>query len=131
VFAVGKILLEETKRYGIVSGKELSKGLMLVDKLVEKPNPEDAPSLLGILGRYIFTPEIFKYQREVKAESGDEIQLTDAMQKLARNTALYSWTFGGKRYDIGTMKDWLQSHFELSLQSEFSIFLDKIDARKT
>ncbi len=126
IFAVGKIKLEETKRYGVVSGKEISEGLMLVDKLVEKPEPEVTPSLLGILRRYVFTPDFFNFQRTTNAGDGGEIQLTDAMQALATESRIYSWTFGGRRYDIGTMKDWFQSHLELSANSEFSPILNEI-----
>ena len=126
IFAVEKIKPEETKRYGVVSGKEISEGLMLVDKLVEKPEPEASPSLLGILGRYVFTPDIFSFQRTINAGDGGEIQLTDAMQALATESRIYSWTFGGRRYDIGTMKDWFQSHLKLSANSEFSPFLNEV-----
>ena len=126
VFAVEKISPEETRRYGIVSGKEVEEGLMLVNKLVEKPEPEHAPSLLGIQGRYIFTPELFDHQRHVQKGAGEEIQLTDAMQSLAKHREIFSWTFDGKRYDIGTMKDWFQSHLELSAQSEFSSVLKEV-----
>ena len=120
VFAVGKIKPEETKRYGVVSGTYISESLILVNNLVEKPESEVAPSLLGILGRYIFTPDIFEYQHKIGIGHGGEIQLTDAMQSLAQNKEIYSWIFNGKRYDIGTMKDWFQSHLELSVNSEFS-----------
>jgi len=126
VFAVEKIDREETRRYGIVSGKEVEPGLMLIDELIEKPEPENAPSLLGIQGRYIFTPELFHYQRKTEKGAGGEIQLTDAMQLLANKTEIYSWTFDGKRYDIGTMKDWFQSHLELSANSEFAYILDEV-----
>ena len=126
VFAVEKIRPEETRRYGIVSGKEIEDGLMLVDKLVEKPEPENASSLLGIQGRYIFTPDIFKYLRSTETGSGGEIQLTDAMQSMSQNSDMYSWTFEGRRYDIGTMKDWFKSHLELSKKSEFSPILKEI-----
>ena len=124
VFSVEKIKPEETKRYGIVSGKEVDKGVMLVDDLIEKPELEDAPSLLGIQGRYVFTPELFEYQKNVKKGAGGEIQLTDAMRSLAKDRNMFSWTFDGDRYDIGTMKDWFQSHLELSAKSEFSPILD-------
>ena len=126
IFAVESINLEDTKRYGIVSGKDQGDGIMLVDKLVEKPDPKDAPSLLGIQGRYVFTPDLFKYQKKVKKGAVGEIQLTDAMQSLAKNSKIYSWTFNGKRYDIGTMKDWFQSHLELSAKSEFSPILNQV-----
>ncbi len=126
VFAVENIKPEETKRYGVVSGEKISESLMLVDELVEKPEPELSPSLLGILGRYVFTPDIFNYQRKILADGSGEIQLTDAMQELAKNSKMYSWRFHGKRYDIGTMKDWFQSHLELSSNSEFSGILREV-----
>ena len=126
VFAVEEIKIEETRRYGIVAGKSVDEDLILVDKLVEKPEPDVAPSLLGILGRYVFTPEIFSYQRSTERGTGGEIQLTDAMQSLSQNSAMYSWTFRGKRYDIGTMEDWFRSHIGLSSQSEFSGILENI-----
>ena len=126
VFAVERIDLSETKRYGIVSGEEIDSEIMLVKELVEKPEPEEAPSLLGIQGRYVFTPDIFTHQKKVKRGAGGEIQLTDAMQSLAKSKEMYSWTFNGKRYDIGTMKDWFQSHIELSAKSDFSPLLQEV-----
>tara|TARA_B100001250_G_scaffold107220_1_gene90424 strand:+ start:2801 stop:3649 length:849 start_codon:yes stop_codon:yes gene_type:complete len=129
VFAVEKIKPEETQRYGIASGREVGNGLMLVDKLVEKPKPEVTPSLFGILGRYVFTPELFKHQKNIIAETGGEIQLTDAMQSLAESSNIYSWAFCGNRYDVGTMKDWFQSHLELSASSEFASLLDEVIKR--
>ena len=126
VFAVEKIKLEETRRYGIVMGKEIEEGIMQVKELVEKPEPDDAPSLLGIQGRYVFTPDLFEYQKNVSKRTNGEMQLTDAMQSLAQNSELLSWIFQGKRYDIGTMKDWFQSHIELSAKSEFSPVLNEV-----
>jgi UTP--glucose-1-phosphate uridylyltransferase len=120
VFSVEEIRPEETRRYGVVSGKRIEEGLILVDELIEKPEPEKAPSLLGIQGRYVFTPDLFDFQKKVPIGAGGEMQLTDAMQGLAKESNLYSWIFNGKRYDIGTMKDWFQSHLELSLKSDFS-----------
>ena len=126
VFAVEKIQPEKTHRYGVVSGKEVEDGLLLVDELVEKPDPKQAPSLLGIQGRYVFTPELLIHQKEISSGFAGEIQLTDAMQALAKSSEVYSWTFNGKRYDIGTMKDWFRSHLELSANSEFSPILDEV-----
>ncbi|OIR21179.1 MAG: UTP--glucose-1-phosphate uridylyltransferase [Marine Group III euryarchaeote CG-Epi1] len=123
IFSVEEISLEETKRYGVVLGKEVGKGIMLVKDLVEKPEPNDAPSLLGIQGRYVFTSDIFEYLKLTRDGADGEIQLTDAMKSLANTQLLYSWIFNGKRYDIGTMKDWFQSHLELSIESEFSLVL--------
>jgi len=126
VFSVEEIELEETRRYGIVSGKTIKEGLILVDKLVEKPGPDLAPSLLGMQGRYVFTPELFDYLNEIRLGKEGEMQLTDAMQLFADKSKIYSWTFDGKRYDIGTMNDWFQSHIELSLQSEYSDVINEV-----
>ena len=126
VFSVEKIKPKETRRYGVVSGREIEDGIMIVDDLIEKPEPENAPSLLGIQGRYVFTPELFEHQKKVIKGAGGEIQLTDAMKLLAKNDKMYSWTFEGDRYDIGTMKDWFQSHIELSAKSEFSPILEEV-----
>ena len=126
VFAVEKISPEETERYGVIAGDKIEKDLMRVTNLVEKPEPKKAPSLLGIQGRYIFTPEIFEYQKKVGKGVAGEIQLTDAMQLFAESEKIFAWTFRGKRYDIGTMKDWFQSHLELSANSSFSPLLGEV-----
>ena len=126
IFSVEEIKLEETKRYGIVSGRKVDENIMLVEDLVEKPAPSVAPSLLGIQGRYVFTPELFFHLKKTSKGSGGEIQLTDAMKSLSQVQEMYSWTFKGKRYDIGTMKDWFQSHLELSIKSEYSSILEEV-----
>ena len=69
---------------------------------------------------------MFAYQESLESGFGGEMQLTDAMQLLAKNNNLYSWVFEGKRYDIGTMKDWFQSHLDLSLKSEFSDIIEEV-----
>lgn len=126
VFSVEKIKAEDTKRYGVVSGRRLDGNVLEIDSLIEKPNFDEAPSLLGIQGRYIFTPEIFNHLKSTKKGSNGEIQLTDAMQSLVKVQKLYSWTFSGKRYDIGTMKDWFESHLALSFKSEYSEILEEV-----
>ncbi len=126
VFSVERIKPEDTKRYGVVSGRELDENVLEVDSLVEKPEFNESPSLLGIQGRYIFTSEIFNHLKATSEGSNGEIQLTDAMQSLAKVQNLYSWTFSGKRYDIGTMKDWFESHLALSFQSDYSEVLEEV-----
>ena len=126
VFSVERIKPEETRRYGIVGGKEIEKGIMEVNELVEKPEPHKAPSFLGIQGRYVFTPDLFECQKNVVRGTGGEIQLTDAMKALLKKDKMYSWEFDGKRYDIGTMKDWFKSHIELSANSDFSSTLEEV-----
>lgn len=125
IFAVEEVTLEETSRYGIISGKEIDHNLWKLDGMVEKPGPDLAPSRMAILGRYIFTPDIFKHQHDTRPGAGGEIQLTDAMHSLLLADDMYAWVFGGKRYDIGTMDDWFLSHLELSLQSDYSDMMKK------
>tara|TARA_Y100001980_G_C14553990_1_gene339978 strand:+ start:587 stop:1432 length:846 start_codon:yes stop_codon:yes gene_type:complete len=126
IVAVKNISRSDTNRYGIVSGVKLEEGIMFVDELVEKPEPEDAPSLLGLLGRYVFTPDLFHHLKNIKPGADGELQLTDGMQGLAKESGMFSWNFKGERYDIGTMKDWFQSHLELSSKSQFSPILDEV-----
>jgi len=126
IFSVEKINLKETKRYGIVSGKEVESDIMLVEDLIEKPGPEKAPSLLGIQGRYVFTSELFNHLKLTEDGKDGQIQLTDAMNSLSQVQQMYAWTFKGKRYDIGTMKDWFQSHLELSIESDYSSILEEV-----
>mgnify|MGYP001396894339 CR=1 FL=1 len=126
VFSVEKIKPEETKRYGIVSGSEVEEDVLLVNGLVEKPEPASAPSLFGIQGRYVFTSEIFEHLNKTNLGSQGEIQLTDAMQSLSQIQNIYSWTFKGKRYDIGTMRDWFESHLRLSLETEYKDIIENI-----
>ena len=126
VFSVEEITSEETKRYGIISGIKVNEDIMLVKDLVEKPEPEVAPSLLGIQGRYVFTPDLFFHLKKTIQGSGGEIQLTDAMKSLSHVKKMFSWTFKGKRYDIGTMKDWFKSHLELSFKSTYKSVLEEV-----
>lgn len=126
VFSVEEIGIEETERYGIVSGDQIEEDILSVKNLVEKPGPEKAPSLLGIQGRYVFNPAIFDHLRHTGHGKDGQIQLTDAMNSLSQVQKMYSWTFKGKRYDIGTMQDWFQSHLELSIESDYSSILKKV-----
>ena len=81
---------------------------------------------MGIQGRYVFTPDLFEHLKLTTDGADGEIQLTDAMKSLSKVQDMYSWTFKGRRYDIGTMKDWFQSHLELSIKSEYSSVLDEV-----
>ena len=108
LFAVETIDSSEVHKYGIISGKEVAKNFWKVNSLVEKPKPEDAPSNLGVIGRYIFNPDIFNHLHNTKPGFGGEIQLTDAMHKMAEDGEIYAWIFEGKRYDIGNMEDWFR-----------------------
>ena len=98
--------------------KEIEDGVYIIEDLVEKPSPEEAPSNLAIVGRYIFTPKIFEKLRETKPGKGGEIQLTDAMRLLLEEEAIYAYKFEGKVYDTGNPIDYLKTVFEFALQRE-------------
>jgi UTP--glucose-1-phosphate uridylyltransferase len=113
IIAVEKVPKEKISRYGIIKGKEVEGGIHLVEDLVEKPSPEEAPSNLGILGRYILTPAIFDAIERTPPGKGNEIQLTDALRLIREKR--YAYVYRGKRYDIGNKLDWIKSNIELSL----------------
>ncbi|MCW3130618.1 MAG: sugar phosphate nucleotidyltransferase [Methanophagales archaeon] len=116
IIAVEEVPKEKISSYGIIKGKEVEGDIHLVDDLVEKPSPEEAPSNLGILGRYILTPAIFDAIEQTHPGKGNEIQLTDAL-RLVREKR-YAYVYRGKRYDIGNKLDWIKSNIELSLLDE-------------
>jgi len=117
VIAVEQVRKEEIERYGIVKCEPIDSIFKIID-LIEKPKPEDAPSNLGIIGRYLLTPEIFDCIEKAPYGAGGEIQLTDALGLLKDRQDVYAYEFKGTRYDIGTKLDWLKSSIEIALQRE-------------
>jgi UTP--glucose-1-phosphate uridylyltransferase len=120
VVAVMEVPPEETSRYGIISAQPsedpLDHGrLHSVSALVEKPSPDDAPSNLAIIGRYVLTPKIFDKLEQTQRGAGGEIQLTDAIQALMEEQQVFGYEFEGTRYDAGTTLGWLQASIELAL----------------
>lgn len=115
VIAIEEVPDERIERYGIIKGSKIEDSLYKIDDLVEKPKLEDAPSNLGIIGRYILTSEIFDYIKEVPPGVGGEIQLTDALRLFNES---YGWIFNGKLHDIGNTVDWLKSSIEIALENE-------------
>ncbi|APV43860.1 UTP--glucose-1-phosphate uridylyltransferase [Dehalogenimonas formicexedens] len=101
---------EETNRYGIIDAEIVDEGVYRVRNLVEKPSPEEAPSNLAIIGRYILMPEIFKAISMTKPGKGGEIQLTDAIRRLAASQPVYACKFRGTRFDAGTPEGWLKAN---------------------
>ena len=116
IIAVEEVPREKISSYGIIKGKEVEGDMHLVEDLVEKPSPEEAPSNLGILGRYVVTPAIFDAIERTSPGKGNEIQLTDAL-RLVREK-MYAYVYRGNRYDIGNKLDWLKSNIALSLADE-------------
>lgn len=118
VIGVMEVPQEKVSRYGIISGKEVSPGIYRVDKLVEKPKVNEAPSRLAIIGRYILTPDIFEAIENQKPGHGGEIQLTDALQTLANNRGLLAVKIRGMRFDTGDWAEYLTANIYFALQDE-------------
>lgn len=117
VIAVEKVARDKLESYGIIKCTPID-SIYEVEDLVEKPKPEDAPSDLGMIGRYVLTPEIFDAMKRVAPGVGGEIQLTDALKLLLNDQKIYASEFEGKRYDIGNKLDWLKSSIEFALQND-------------
>ena len=118
VIGVMEVPQERVDRYGIISGTEISPGIYKIDKLVEKPKVNEAPSRLAIVGRYILTPDIFRYLEQIKPGHGGEIQLTDALQGLADNRGLLAVKIRGMRFDAGDWAEYLTANIYFGLQEE-------------
>lgn len=116
IVAVEKINQTETKKYGIVDALFDHEPCMKINGIVEKPAPEQAPSNLGVVGRYILTPTIFTPLEETKVGSGGEIQLTDAIAKLLLEEPVYAYQFMGKRYDCGSKLGYLEATIAYALK---------------
>ncbi len=116
VLAVQEVPQQHTRRYGIVAGKPIEARLTQVERIVEKPAPEVAPSRIGVAGRYILTPAVFKHLRQLGSGAGGEIQLTDGIASLLADEAVYAFQYEGKRYDCGSKEGFLEATVELALQ---------------
>lgn len=118
ILGVQTVAHEDVNKYGIVDGIHIEDRVYKVKKLVEKPALDEAPSNVAILGRYIITPQIFDILQNTKPGKGGEIQLTDALQTLIENEAMYAYNFEGKRYDVGDKLGFLQATVEYALKRE-------------
>ncbi len=116
ILAVQEVPRAHSRRYGIVAGTPVAERLLQLTGIVEKPAPEDAPSLLGVAGRYILNPGIFECIRQQNKGVGGEIQLTDGIAGLMAQEAVYAYAYKGKRYDCGSKEGFLQATVELALQ---------------
>lgn len=118
VVAVHQVPLEWVQRYGVVDGEEVQPRLMRLRRLVEKPAPEVAPTNLAIAGRYIFTSRIFACIDRIGTGVGGELQLTDAMNLLAQDEAVYALQWHARRYDIGDRLEFAKCFLEFALRRE-------------
>ena len=109
IVAIQEVPQEETHKYGVIRGESLKDGVYRIDAMVEKPAPEDAPSNLAIIGRYILTPDIFDILRETEPGAGGEIQLTDALQIQANRGCVIAYRFKGRRFDCGSVPGFVEA----------------------
>jgi UTP--glucose-1-phosphate uridylyltransferase len=116
ILAVQEVPAEHTSRYGIVAGTAVDDRLVDISRIVEKPKPADAPSRLGVAGRYILTPGVFREIANQPRGVGGEIQLTDGIAGLLRREKVFAYRYEGKRYDCGSKEGFLQANVELALQ---------------
>ncbi|WP_297633613.1 UTP--glucose-1-phosphate uridylyltransferase GalU [uncultured Clostridium sp.] len=118
VLGVQTVPHNKVDKYGIVEGIEIEDRVMKVKGLVEKPNVDEAPSNVAILGRYIVTPRIFEILAETQPGKGNEIQLTDALLELIKREAMYAYDFQGRRYDVGDKLGFLEATVEYALRRD-------------
>ena len=132
ILAVQEVSDEHTRRYGIVAGKPVNDRLLELSHMVEKPAPEDAPSRLGVAGRYILTPGVFREIAALPRGVGGEIQLTDGIAALMRREKVFAYRYDGKRYDCGSKEGFLEANVELALEhpqlgADFRKYLKSLD----
>jgi len=118
ILGVQTVSHEVVNKYGIIAGKQVDDRVYKVNDMVEKPSLEEAPSNVAVLGRYIITPEIFPFLETQDAGKGGEIQLTDALKRLAKEQAMYAYDFKGHRYDVGSKAGFIQANLEFALRND-------------
>ena len=115
ILAVQEVPAEHTRRYGIVAGSPVSERMLDINRIVEKPAPEDAPSRLGVAGRYILTPGVMREIANQPRGVGGDTQLTDGNSALLRRESVLAYRYDSKRYDCGSKEGFLQANVELAL----------------
>jgi UTP--glucose-1-phosphate uridylyltransferase len=132
VIVLGRVDEEGTKKYGIIKPKQISDRLFQIEDMIEKPGPEKAFSDLGILGRYVFSPEIFDAIRRTAPDHRGEVQITDAIKILLESQPVYGYLFEGKRYDAGDKMGFMEATIALALKrpefrAQLQVFLKSLD----
>ncbi len=116
VIVMGRVDEEGTRKYGIIKPRKISEKVFQIEDLVEKPGPERAFSDLGIFGRYVFHPDIFKAIKKTRPDRRGEIQITDAVKILLESRPVYGYLFEGKRYDCGDKLGFIEATISLALK---------------
>ena len=135
VIAVMEVPKRDIQLYGSIVPEFVEDNVARAVSLVEKPKPEEAPSNLAVIGRYVLTPEIFDALRDTEPGVGGEVQITDAINRLAQEQAVYAYVFEGGRFDIGNKLDYLKATVEMAIDredvgEEFREFLSDLVQRK-
>jgi len=135
VLGVENVPREHTNKYGIVDAEPIGPRLSRLKGIVEKPRPEEAPSTLAVVGRYILTPGIFGKLETIGRGAGGEIQLTDGIAALLADETIYAYAFEGKRYDCGSKFGYLEATVEFALKHRslgprFASYLSRIVAER-
>jgi UTP--glucose-1-phosphate uridylyltransferase len=110
IVAIEEVPYEETYKYGVIAGEEIEAGVLRVSGMVEKPAPEDAPSNLAIIGRYILTPDIFDIIRQTPPGRNNELQITDALMTQAKQGGVIAYKFKGRRFDCGSLSGFMEAN---------------------
>jgi len=118
VVAIEEVSKSETDKYGIIDGIDSGDNMVEIKGMIEKPKPENAPSNLAIIGRYILTPRIFELLEKQQKGAGGEIQLTDAMASLLEDQPIYGYKFTGKRFDCGSKAGFLKANIAFALENK-------------
>ncbi len=109
VVAIEEVPEDQIDKYGVIAGSEIEEGLFMISDMVEKPSPDEAPSNLAIIGRYILTPDIFDILRETPPGRGGEIQITDALLTQAKRNMVLAYKFKGRRFDCGSAAGFVEA----------------------
>ncbi len=109
IVAIEEIPLNQTDKYGVIVGTEIEEGIYRITDMVEKPDPQDAPSNLAIIGRYILTPDIFDILKNTEPGKGGEIQITDALMQQAKEGRVIAYKFRGRRFDCGSVNGFVEA----------------------
>ena len=132
VLALQEVPEDKIHLYGVIKGDAVEKNIYRISEMVEKPPRGQAPSNLAIIGRYVLTPKVFEFLEKQERGVGGEIQLTNALERLAREEPVYGYTFEGKRYDAGSKIGFLEATVELGLKNPelgplFKAYLKDLD----
>lgn len=135
IIGVQDVPRSETKSYGIVDARPMTETVEQITRIVEKPSPEEAPSTLAVVGRYVLTPRIFHHLTRIGKGSGGEIQLTDGIAALLAEEQVLAYRYQGKRYDCGSKLGYLEATVAFGLRhpdvgDEFVALLEKMFAQK-